>query len=852
MNNWKSLIVSLWCGKYHLNESNSESVVYRTFGNHDIIVIKPFDQSSASDVLNRMWETTYCYSKSIKAGESIHNLFAFTDDECISFWECSSPYLFVSSIQIKYSFKDDFEKQLITQKEEIDRIFKNYGFIKNSNYAIYNSLDSSDLLLFFKTEKYTLGAKIINEITIKTTVKNYGYSFCGFDPLLLSAAVKNQEEIIPKVVICSALSDASNYEDWFNAFTTEYPYSLNERIFNNVVDYINTNTECYDEYVHLARLGNEDICINIYNCRVSHFLRMLCDDNGVFSNKNTLTISAFSRLRIQFDSEISDLSPAEKRGYIEGISIIKNASNTWKTLLEKNSSAHVYKAISEILAASENLEIKEFAFDVLDCIRNVFPLFMKKIQEYSSDSISKFSHRQFDKDLIHFASGLMSIANGSLHADKLFINVPGFNAVPCDAPSKLLSYYTSYIQKLVCVLNDTEKFDYRFILCPDLYLGIEVVKLFSYKSEDSQLLKARIPIKKLFEPKELLMELSHEVAHFVGIKIRDRIDRVNYLSEIIAYEYSELLLRPIELIQSDDMNTYSSSLETDILLFFNPELKSNKTIFDMLCDEWKDIFDFIKLSLSDNIGCIENKELFLEDLKVDLINNSVALLVDNHSEKLKNKALDVIVQHKDKSTSVDDSDDNAFLLYRILERHIDEIILCSINEIIDAACNLCSESFADLVMLYITKDPQTYLYNIFETEKNASFLLEDKLVYPWEVSISGMKAERIVSVLKALGYKIKDIDNKKDDLFKEFLNELSYYENSDCIRIKSCSVGIINANCQYLLRCLDMLKSKGKEFEKIEQLFMSTVNNNIKDCMDLFRECNFAFRKSLMVENDLV
>ena len=177
MNNWKSLIVSLWCGKYHLNKRESESIVYRTFGNHDIIVIKPFEQTSASEVLDSMWETTYCYSKSIEAGESIHNLFAYTDDECLSFWECRSPYLFVSSIQIKYSFKDDFEKQLNTQKEEIDSILKDYGFIKNNNYAIYNSLDSSDLLLFFKTEEYTLGAKIINEITIKATIKNYGYSW---------------------------------------------------------------------------------------------------------------------------------------------------------------------------------------------------------------------------------------------------------------------------------------------------------------------------------------------------------------------------------------------------------------------------------------------------------------------------------------------------------------------------------------------------------------------------------------------------------------------------------------------------------------------------------------------------
>lgn len=851
MSNWNSIVVSLWNGKYSYNQKDLEgSILYRTFGNHDMISIKPVRGNKATETLQDMWRITDEYSKKINAGESIHNLFAMSDDSlCDNFWNTVSKYIFVSALQIKFNSHEDFEKQLLDFKSEIETICQQRGLVKNNDFVIYDSIDCGDVLLFLKTNQYITGADLIFEHTIKSTIKHYGYSFCGLNSDDVFYSSDSQDEIIPKVVVCSVLADASNYNNWFSLFIKEYPNQLKKDVGSiNKNNETNSNVNYkYDEYVHFARLGNEDICINIYNCRMSHFYRMLFDDNGVFSNENILVKAAFSRLRIHFDSDINDIIPYSARGYSEGKSIIKE--KTWESTLEATADPAIYKALSEVFAACENLEIKEFAYDVVDCIRNVFPIFFNKIEEYKNKRL--ISCKKYNNDLILFVSGLMSIAEGSLHSDKLFINVPGFNAVPCDAPSKLLAYYTSYIQKLVSVLNDTNNhFDYRFFLCPDLYLGIEVVTLFNYQNSESQLLKARIPIKRLFEPNTLLLELSHEAAHFVGNEIRCRNERVEYLADILSYLYAERILQPKKLVSTNGTEINGRNLEEEIMLSFVPESSESYYIYDLISNEWKDIFEYIKNKLYSDFDFEQKDALYLDKVKQTFQKRSMNLFVDNEMDELKNKIYDVIIKHVSDIKNI--SDEKVYSLFFILERHINQLLLSDINRIIEVSCRLCSESFADLVMLFITADPQEYLYNIFQTEKNAAFVYKGKEVYSWEFADNDMKYARILSVLNSLGYKPSDIDAKGDSLFKAFLNRLIAFNDKKSKFYKSSLIGVVNSNSKYLSLCLKKIKSKESDLIEIRKLYHSTTKNNLSICMKQFRKCSFDFRKTLINECNLI
>lgn len=841
MSIWNSLVVSLWCGKYEFDcEDNIKT--YKTFGNHDSISIAPISGDTSTEILAGMWEKTNYFSHNIKAGESIHNLFAISDDDnCEQFWKNDTPYLFMSSIQINYNSGEDFNKQYESFFKEVSSILEESEFIKNRDFAIYNSLDSGDVILFLKTNIYVVGADIINKITMKSKYNHYSYSVCGLNTNLLLKGLESNQEIIPKVVICSVLADVSKYQKWFENFNREYPFELNSNFAikdNN--DFIN------EEYVHLARLGNEDICINIYNCNMKHFLNMFLKEDGVFYYNNYHVKNVFARLRIQFDSNVVDMNFDSDKSYKNGKSLIEKSSDQWKYELTNTVSAYISKAIFEVLAASENLELKKFAFDVQDCIRNVFPLFTSKLHSYYKNDFA-YSQKKFEHDVILFTTGLLSIANGSLHADKLFINVPGFNAVPCDIPSKLLIYYTAYIQRLTTILNDREDFDYRFLLCPDLYLGIEIFPLFYYNNSDSQLLKARIPIKKLFEPKILLMELSHEVAHYVGSSVRARKERADLLIEMISYIFADRILRPKTLIpvfQEDD-GFANKDIESKIISLFMPS--NNKSLELLLENEWNPIIIYIKNNLINESDINEKDILYLNILKEKITKSATNLMIGEKSKELQNKIYDVI-----QCNNMLEDPDKIFGFVNMIERHKTEILFDEYVDIVKNCCTLFSESFADLVMLYITNDPNSYLYNIFKSENRESFKSDDNIIHPWEYHQAGhMKFERIISVFTSLGYNFDDINKKNNPLFEKYIENLKNYSLQKNELNRAVPITVINIITEYLNICLKELENKKSDFEVIKALYDTTEKRNVNIFINEFRKIAFEFRTQLINQNEL-
>lgn len=840
MKNWNSLVVSLWCGKYEF-ASDKEVKIYRTFGNHDSISIAPISGNTSTELLKGMWEKTSFYSHDIKAGESIHNLFAIANDDYKLFWENEMPYLFMSSIQLNYNETEKFEDQFEFFKIELSKVLEENSFEKNSSYAIYNSLDSSDFILFLKTNNYLDGANIIHKIPLESSYHHYSYSVCGLNEDLILKNLEENNEIIPKVVICSVLEDFSQYKNWFNRFCKEYPYELKQNIFSD--DLYENKNEC-EEYVHLARLGNEDICINIYNCNLKHFFKMFFMKDGVFYHGDEYVKFTFARLRIQFDSTIGDIKTKLVAPYKEGTSFIAAHSKIWKNELKHWVNPYISKAIFEVLAATENLELKKFAFDVQDCIRNVLPLFTSKVSEYNK-SYFGYSKKEFENDVILFTTGLLSIANGSLHADKLFINVPGFNAVPCDIPSKLLVYYTAYIQKLSKILNDNKEYEYRFLLCPDLYLGIEIYPLFYYCSSDSQLLKARIPIKKLFDSKILLMELSHEVAHYVGVDIRSREERKDLICEMIAYVFADRLLRPKKFECGVEEDDYSDvDLELKVIKSFMPD--SNNSIEKLLANEWNGIIDSIKNRLIVDDDFSNDDILYLAEIKKKITQNSLNLLIGDEFKSLINDIFSTI-----KSSGSNNSPDEIFLLANILEHHKNGILLNEYKSIIKNCCTLFSESFADLVMLYIIEDPSTYLYNIFISETAEKYSNGNDDVYTWEYMQAGhMNYERIIAVFKTLNYSFDEIDTNDNLLYEQYIKSIKFYYDECNETQRANPINVIDIISNYLTICLSKLSEKKSEFEMIKDLYDTTKNEDINMFLDQFRKIAFEFRTKLINLND--
>ena len=846
MGKWNSVVVSLVCGDY-LHYDNSDAKIYRTFGNHDVIIVSSADGNNSNDVLNEMWEKTNRLSISMRPGDSVHNLFGvIKSKEGDTFWEKESAFLFISELQLNYDCSKDPKEQQTLFEEQIRELLNSKKLKEGYDYLIYYSLNCGDYILFFCSNSYNDGSDIIHNITIKLGVKHYNYSVCGID--LKAFFSRNIEEIIPKVVVCSILSDATSYIDWYAIFKEKYP---NELIFNNIDS--SSNALCgIDEIVHMARLGNEDVCINIYNCNLRRFIENTIS-NGVFSQQNDLARTAFSKLRIQLDTEFKNLQPVTHFYPINNKTLIEKFSGQWKAKLIKIVNPYIYKAFSEVFLSIENLEKKEFAVDIQDCIKNVFPLFVKKVQQFNElgqafDSLSHekyYSIDDFNRDLILFTTGLMSIANGTLHADKLFINVPGFNAVLCDVPAKLLVYYTAYLQKLVNILLDEDATtDYRFLLCPDLYLSIEVAPLFKYRNDDSQLLKVRLPVKKIFDPKTLLMELSHEAAHFVETRIRQRSERVDYFASLVSIIIAERILKPRTLKKEQYEN-----LEFTIISSFLP--KGNRCIEEALNNQWKAIVEIIRSGLLKGIDRDNKDSLYLSNLTSVGAENIIDIIIeaipDLKINSISEQICRIILEQNDANVKYEYV--NVAYLSEIIRRHIYNLILCDGRTLIDLCSKLLSESFADLILLYITQDPTTYLNNIYHSLTSKKAKVNNRSDNIWnEPRLGNMDPERIISVLTALDIDINSFDVSDSDNadYSDFIEALKFYADRDNYADRAYPYSVIDITAIYLKQCLMLLREKEKDIDYLRQFYrIVTTSKNVEDCMNLFQNFAIDFRRKI-------
>jgi len=73
--------------------------------------------------------------------------------------------------------------------------------------------------------------------------------------------------------------------------------------------------------------------------------------------------------------------------------------------------------------------------------------------------------------------------------------------------------------------------DYEFMLYPGMNERVVVTQVFHSSMDRNRLLLVEIPERQTFDPKYLMIVLSHEIGHFVGSKLRMRERRYEVLKE---------------------------------------------------------------------------------------------------------------------------------------------------------------------------------------------------------------------------------------------------------------------------------------------------------------------------------
>lgn len=494
----------------------------------------------------------------------------------------------------------------------------------------------------------------------------------------------------------------------------------------------------------------------------------------------------------------------------------------------------IKKAAIEVLNSCDYLSKRNFALDIRDCINSSIDLFFYKIQNYKFKEDNS-NLIEYNESIKSYISGIMSIVNGSLQADRMFFQVPGFNAVLYDIPSKLIIFYTGFVKQISEILNDLDN-GFGFIVCPDLYQITYISILFDQKyTEENLLLKVRVPVKSLFKPNRLLQELTHEVAHFVGKKIRNRKIRYIVETKIIASEITHSLF------------------------------ECNNDIIPLVFNKIKDISDFYKKTCS----LLEQYLKIYGDKYIKELSESSLKEFRYHQDYLDKEFSFAVFQVLSNAETLNgilsriivscDSNENFIiknsLAFKIAIDYNLNNIKKNISKLISNIHKIIKESYADIIMIL--------LLNISLEEYILSFfiLAKETNEEPSDILYCNVTGERIVSVFKSLDKSLNDLsfdefyenNNDKDicklnrfiEVLKRFADDGPSDKNETVFSKDS-----LNYIVYYLKECKKLFENSHYDLNYIREVYNKVTSTNIFDCLIGIKDFNYVFRDSMFFTSE--
>lgn len=307
--------------------------------------------------------------------------------------------------------------------------------------------------------------------------------------------------------------------------------------------------------------GNEDAIICGQNVPVANLIRLY--QSWYTSNSNILTIFRDIITRLGAGWEVTP-PPLEAACY-----------QKQETKLEKCSKA-VLRKVQDRILNNDDLQNKEWLRPLVTLTNALVhmsqsatldePVFLilpslnafwdNILDEANSGTDERMYHR-FAELCIHTMEHIMR-AEGQLS------HRPEMRPLTFDMPVFVLEYATAFLHTLSKTLTEADGSaaeQIRFLLVPSTGTAVSTEELFVATENTPGLLQTTVPFSLLYKPKYLLPSLCHEMAHYVGEKIRGR--EVRYWCflrstsrELIRYFFNKV---------SDESNQFQEFLVQEFL-----------------------------------------------------------------------------------------------------------------------------------------------------------------------------------------------------------------------------------------------------------------------------------------------
>lgn len=279
--------------------------------------------------------------------------------------------------------------------------------------------------------------------------------------------------------------------------------------------------------------GNEDAIICGENIPIE---RMISLYNIWYSNGLAI-LDVFSDVisRIGADVIIRDDTESEVCSLTRICTVLSHKITNCPDISNKSWRRPLVELSNTLVHMSQSPMLDELVYLILPALY----AFWENIKEKNLKARDELLYQQFVELCVHTMEHLMR-AEGQLS------QYPEVRPITYDIPVVSLEAAIAFLQQLSAILTlpDTEKKrKTSVLLVPNADIDVSTVELFPATEHVRGLLQITVPFSLLYDPKRLLLSLSHELAHYVGEQCRMRGKRYELYCNCLASEILSIFFK---------------------------------------------------------------------------------------------------------------------------------------------------------------------------------------------------------------------------------------------------------------------------------------------------------------------
>lgn len=456
------------------------------------------------------------------------------------FWRRHKRMTFSAIAFLQLKNKEDYEKVA----KKIENQYADSKSIKQDvqyGALAYCTFDNADLVVLIHGNSIKKLEEMIEETEEFSEVR-YCHSIMGVSEEYL----KNIKEKLDRGELWNAK----------DCFGEENISRITMRIMtsgdSDVVNLIKGVLPPFDNVTYYKVSGHESIIVDILDESVKSFLTLLLP-GGFATHQNPLYGKQIYNIELSIRREEKDFRRERIKQYLREerikkykkpwcVSVIQKYRAQLEDTFKKGEESlyFYYLALIQTLNTLTQYERFNLSNDIFYLLYPSFRLFEKQLKRAINDKSHTEKDELIKESICKYLDSVNSVIYHTVHTDQMFLMVPGYSGTTFAIPIKLCLFYSWFIRGVITLINDSDnRYEYGCLLVPVMESKPQTGAISLGLPHGNRLIEVRLSQRSLYMPRDLMIILTHEIAHYVGENIRNRKKRTENIIKTIAFVLAE-------------------------------------------------------------------------------------------------------------------------------------------------------------------------------------------------------------------------------------------------------------------------------------------------------------------------